>query len=173
MPRKSTLAIVVHCTATMAHQAHNAKSIREMHMIPKKKGGQGFSDIGYHYLITLAGKVETGRAENAIGAHVGGFNHNTIGIAYVGGLLSKTAKPADTRNPAQIKAMTELLARLVKKYPGAVILGHRDLSPDKNGNGKIEPGEWLKVCPCFNAPAWAKSVGLPGGKFSRGKFSRI
>ena len=27
--------------------------------------------------------------------------------------------------------------------------GHRDLSPDLNGNGEIEPEEWIKACPCF------------------------
>ena len=29
--------------------------------------------------------------------------------------------------------------------------GHRDLSPDLNGNGEIEPEEWVKACPCFDA----------------------
>ena len=29
--------------------------------------------------------------------------------------------------------------------------GHRDLSPDRNGNGEIEPEEWMKACPCFDA----------------------
>ena len=28
--------------------------------------------------------------------------------------------------------------------------GHRDLSPDLNGNGEIEPEEWIKQCPCFD-----------------------
>ena len=32
----------------------------------------------------------------------------------------------------------------------ALILGHRDLSPDLNGNGLIEPNEYLKQCPCFD-----------------------
>ena len=31
--------------------------------------------------------------------------------------------------------------------------GHRDLSPDSNGNGEIEPEEWIKQCPCFEVKA--------------------
>lgn len=27
---------------------------------------------------------------------------------------------------------------------------YRDLSPDLNANGEIEPEEWIKQCPCFN-----------------------
>jgi hypothetical protein len=30
------------------------------------------------------------------------------------------------------------------------VCGHRDLSPDLNGNGEIEPEEWIKQCPCFD-----------------------
>ena len=30
---------------------------------------------------------------------------------------------------------------------------HRDLSPDLNGNGEIEPEEWIKACPCFEVKA--------------------
>ncbi len=32
-----------------------------------------------------------------------------------------------------------------------IILGHRDLTPDLDNNGKIEPREWVKFCPCFGA----------------------
>lgn len=168
MPRSRTDAIVIHCTATLAHQDFRKPEIEAMH---KRRG---FKTIGYHYLITLAGKIEKGREpENSVGAHVEGFNATTLGIAYVGGLRSNDAKPADTRTPAQIEAMKRLCADLVKRYPGAVILGHRDLSPDKDKDGVIETHEWLKVCPCFDAGAWAKSVGLPGGKLSRGKYVRL
>ncbi|KAA3861402.1 N-acetylmuramoyl-L-alanine amidase, partial [Bacteroides ovatus] len=42
-------------------------------------------------------------------------------------------------------------------YPNCRICGHRDLSPDLNGNGEIEPEEWIKACPCFNAETdWGK-----------------
>ena len=30
-------------------------------------------------------------------------------------------------------------------------IGHRDASPDKNGDGKITKNEWIKECPCFDA----------------------
>ena len=48
--------------------------------------GNGWSDIGYHYLIKLDGTVQEGRPINKIGAHVGGHNRDSIGIAYVGGM---------------------------------------------------------------------------------------
>jgi N-acetylmuramoyl-L-alanine amidase len=31
------------------------------------------------------------------------------------------------------------------------ITGHRDLSPDIDKDGVVEPNEWVKQCPCFNA----------------------
>jgi hypothetical protein len=40
---------------------------------------------------------------------------------------------------------------LRKLYPYAKIQGHRDFSPDRNGNGTIEPEEWIKACPSFDA----------------------
>jgi N-acetylmuramoyl-L-alanine amidase len=160
MNRTSTEAIVIHATATLAHQPFTVASIRAMH---RKRG---FSDIGYARLIGLKGERWIGRKPvDAVGAHVLGFNHRTLGVAYVGGLDSATAKPRDTRTPAQIDAMIEELKALLKQYPQAVILGHRDLSPDLDHDGIIEPHEWMKQCPCFDAAKWAKSVGLPGGKF--------
>ena len=181
MPRTSTEAIVIHCTATLAHQAHTVASIRAMHMVPKSKGGQGFSDIGYHYLLCLDGKTYQGRKpEDSIGAHVGtqrlpgkSFNLFTLGYSYVGGLRSLDAKPTDTRNPAQMKEMEAHCRKLLATYPNAVILGHRDLSPDLDQDGIVEPPEYMKQCPCFDAGLWAKALGLPGGAYSHGKFVGI
>ena len=29
------------------------------------------------------------------------------------------------------------------------VLGHRDPSPDLDGDGIVDPEEWTKLCPCF------------------------
>ena len=39
-------------------------------------------------------------------------------------------------------------------------MGHRDISPDKNGNGKIDTWEYIKACPCFNAMEEYKDLNL-------------
>ena len=45
--------------------------------------------------------------------------------------------------------MRVLVRTLLTDYPGCEVCGHRDLSTDLNGNGEIEPEEWIKACPCF------------------------
>jgi N-acetylmuramoyl-L-alanine amidase len=163
--RSRTDAIIIHCTATRANQPFDVSSIRQMHL------ARGFSDIGYHFLIGLEGEKWEGRKPiNSRGAHVANFNGTTLGVAYVGGLNNSTGIPEDTRNEKQKKALEVTLRTLVKKYPNAVILGHRDLSPDLDHDGLIEKNEWLKECPCFDAGAWAKSLGLRGARYSEGKY---
>lgn len=53
--------------------------------------------------------------------------------------------------PNQRAAIFYLLQKLREEFPQARIRGHRDFSPDRNGNGIIEPFEYIKECPCFNA----------------------
>jgi N-acetyl-anhydromuramyl-L-alanine amidase AmpD len=113
---------------------------------------RGFSDIGYHALIHLDGRVSPGRSEDIDGAHVAGHNRNTLGYSYVGGIDSK-GKAKDTRTPAQKETMVRLTREAIKKYKLKLVLGHRDLSPDKDHDGVVEPHEWVKMCPCFNAAA--------------------
>jgi len=38
------------------------------------------------------------------------------------------------------------------------IVGHRDLSPDKDGNGIITPDEWVKLCPSFDVASWLNEI---------------
>jgi N-acetylmuramoyl-L-alanine amidase len=47
-------------------------------------------------------------------------------------------------------ALYDWVAKLKMKYPQAEILGHRDISPDTNHNGIVDPWEYIKACPCFN-----------------------
>ena len=143
--------IVIHCTASKVSNDLTVEDIRRMH----KK--QGWADIGYHYVVTLDGRVHTGRDVDLIGAHVSGHNAHSIGVVYVGG-LDRDGDPCDTRNDLQKAALLSLLLELRKNYPDATISGHRDFSPDLNHNGIVEPSEWTKQCPCFDAKEEYKRI---------------
>lgn len=159
--RKRTDYLVVHVTATPPTSDIGVKEVDAMHK------AQGWSGCGYHFVIRRNGKVETGRPEKDVGAHVKGFNSVSVGISLVGGVDAK-GKPEHNATPEQMAALETLLRELVERYPNAKVCGHRDLSPDKNGNGIIESGEWLKACPCFDVIPWAKSVGLPAASIRTG-----
>ena len=84
------------------------------------------------------------------GAHVRGYNAHSLGICYEGG-LDAHGHPADTRTDFQKHSLRVLVMLLLRDYPDSRLCGHRDLSPDLNRNGEIEPEEWIKACPCFDA----------------------
>jgi N-acetyl-anhydromuramyl-L-alanine amidase AmpD len=96
----------------------------------------GWIGCGYHYVIPTDGTIEPGRPEEMVGAHCKNHNRHSIGVCYIGG-LSKDGKPADTRTDAQRIALRNLLEQLHRRYPDALIVGHRDLDPQKE-------------CPCFD-----------------------
>jgi N-acetylmuramoyl-L-alanine amidase len=154
MSRTKTDFIVIHCTATPEGRQFTVPEITAMHK------ARGFSTIGYHYLIGVNGETWPGRSpDNSIGAGVAGHNYNTLHVSYVGGVDAR-GNPKDTRTAAQKAAMKKLVAELQAKYPHALVLGHRDLSPDKDHDGVVEPSEWVKACPCFSARTWARENGL-------------
>ena len=100
-----------------------------------------------------------GEPEDEVGAHVAGFNAYSIGVCYAGG-LDKNGKSKDTRTQAQKAALLRVVIGLIHKYPGAKVCGHRDLSPDKDKDGKVERHEWLKDCPCFDVTEWMIEEGI-------------
>lgn len=136
--------IIVHCSATKEGQDFTVDDIAKWHK------QRGFNAIGYHYVVYRDGSVHNGRSVNISGAHCTGHNTHSIGICYIGGLDSN-GKAKDTRTDEQKASLLSLLKDLHKLYPKAKIIGHRDVSPDKNGNGTIEPFEWIKECPSFDA----------------------
>lgn len=127
--------IIVHCSATPEGKDYTVDDIRRWHK------QQGWSDIGYHYVVYRNGDVVNGRNVDIQGAHCAdnGGNINSIGICYIGGCARDGKTPKDTRTDAQKLALLNLLLDLKKMYPHAVILGHRDL--DEHG----------KLCPSFDA----------------------
>ena len=123
--------IIVHCTATPEGKDYTVDEIRRWHK------AQGWSDIGYHYIVYRDGTVVEGRSVDIAGAHCEGKNLHSIGIVYVGGVAKdgKTAK--DTRTEAQKVSMLNLIYDLKQIYPEAQIFGHNDFAN--------------KACPSFNA----------------------
>lgn len=123
--------IIVHCTATRAGVNCTVEDIRRWHK------QQGWSDIGYHYVVYRDGSVHEGRNVNIAGAHCLGHNTYSIGVAYVGGVARDGKTPADTRTVAQAEGLEKLMVELRRMYPQAQIYGHRDFA--------------RKACPCFDA----------------------
>ena len=125
--------IVIHCTATREDCPLSPAELTKMH---RKRG---FKCCGYHYFVRTDGEICTMRPVERAGAHAKGYNEHSIGIAYEGGLDAQ-GQPADTRTELQksdFPAITQ-------------VVGHRDLSPDLDGDGTVEPEEWTKACPCFD-----------------------
>ena len=137
--------IIVHCSATPDGKDYTVDDIRRWHK------QRGYSDVGYHYIVYRNGILAQGRDVNTIGAHASGHNAHSIGICYIGGMSADNTRPEDTRTLRQKGRLLSLLVDLRKLYPNARIIGHRDLSEDKNGDGIIESSEWMKACPSFDA----------------------
>lgn len=128
---RSINEIIIHCSATPEGRDHTAADIDRWHR------QRGFAGIGYHFVVRLDGRVETGRPLERIGAHCSGHNAHSIGVCYIGGVLKDGKTPADTRTPAQREALFRLLRELKRRFPQASIHAHRDFA--------------AKACPSFDA----------------------
>lgn len=140
--------IIMHCSASPNGRPQTVQDIDAWHrqagyQRAARSGNTPYSandiinpdlkSIGYHYVIYVDGTVHTGRSVEEIGAHAYGHNQNSIGICLIG---------TDKFSRAQWLAASELVHVLMKAYPAAEVLGHRDLAGVK------------KTCPGFNAITW-------------------
>lgn len=137
--------IAVHCTA-----GSQKATVNDLLAEFKRKG---WKDPGYHYVVTADGNIHKLLDTDKVSNGVKGFNSVTVNIAYTGGMDG-----IDNRTDKQKKSLVTLLKLLRKRYPDAVIQGHRDFSPDLNGNGKIEKNEYIKMCPSFDAKTEYKDI---------------
>lgn len=142
--KQRIMKIVVHCAATPPNFNEGVGWIRRLHK------GKGWSDVGYHWVVTRSGRVQKGRDMSRQGAHVRGHNHYTIGICLMGG-VDEYNEPENNFTAEQLLALHKLIKRLmenelfdVDKRKGVV--GHRDF-PGVN-----------KACPCFDANRWWREV---------------
>lgn len=121
---------VVHCTDTPNNMVVTAAMVDSWHR------ERGWSRIGYHVLIHRDGTIERGRPINSPGAHVAGYNHQSLGVALVG----RSDYPDD-----QMIALEGILLAWQSIFPTIEVVGHNDLTD-------------LKTCPNFDVRAWWASL---------------
>ena len=125
--------LVIHCSDTPAGRDISAQDIRQWHV-----EGNGWRDIGYHYVIRVDGTLEKGRPDNEPGAHARGHNHNSIGICLVGGTDGATF------TTAQWRTLEGVVRTLLCQHQGSRVIGHNQVSE--------------KQCPCFDVTAWVQGL---------------
>lgn len=169
--------LVIHCSATPSGQRIGPPTETAAGVIDRWHAARGFQRgfaarsrfnwrlpaIGYHFVVDLDGTVWTGRHPDEVGAHVRGFNQYSLGVCLVGG-----AERDARYTPLQWDALRQLVLRLCAehgvpaRYPlyprqAGGVCGHRDLSPDTDGDGSVRPHEWLKTCPGFDVSRWLEN----------------
>jgi N-acetylmuramoyl-L-alanine amidase len=180
--------IIIHCAATPNGKPFTAADIDAMHGKPVFKNGvmirkhqferasqwvrnfnPHFKYIGYQNFIGVDGKLETGRALEEVGAHVQGNNANSVGTCMAGtdkfteeawlALRSHIISLAGTIYGKQILSVDSALNAYQEMK--IKVSGHRDYSPDLDGDGVIERNEWLKICPGFSVSDWINGGMMP------------
>jgi N-acetylmuramoyl-L-alanine amidase len=128
----------VHCTATS--QKTSISAIQSYW-----KNQLGWKMPGYHFIIKPDGEAVPLLPIEQVSNGVAGFNSVLINISYIGGVDANN-KPLDNRTPAQKATLLKLLTDLKKKFPTAIIQGHKDFPSVK------------KACPSFDAKKEYKNV---------------
>ena len=121
--------LIVHCSDTGDTNNIDASFIHKMHL------SFGWDGIGYHKVILRSGKIENGRPEYWVGAHVKGQNKYSLGICLIG---------SNKFTNKQFSSLKKVLLNWKKKYPKAIILVHKDSIKTK------------KTCPNFDVISWCK-----------------
>lgn len=108
-------SIILHCSDSDVKSHDNTATIRKWHVDER-----GFTDIGYHYIITKDGTIHECRPEKKAGAHAKGWNGKSLGICLTG---------KEMFSPDQIESLIILIKFLKKKYRGVKkVLGHCEVS---------------------------------------------
>lgn len=108
----------------------SAETVHEWHL------HNGWSGIGYHFLIRKDGTIEEGRPMGTVGAHVYGENRHTIGINIVGDFESAVPTEAQKHSAAHLIAALCIVYQLNPIW-GVTVKGHRDF------NATACPGRYL------------------------------
>lgn len=144
--------IVIHCTATP--QTWTAKDVERYFYEDK-----GWNNPGYHTVFEIDGSHRELLPIHEIANGVKGHNYHSIHITYIGGVDSNM-NAFDNRTQSQQDNMALYIDSLHRGFPDAEIVGHRDLSPDLDNDGEVQPDEWVKECPSFEVSEWLNQIGI-------------
>lgn len=111
----SRTEFVVHYSEGPTTQS--VRSIQDHHM-----DGNGWSDIGYNFLVDVRGTAYEGRGWLGIGAHATGHNTSGIGVCFIGRDGDATPEAKATIRALYDEANERKGRRLTPK-------GHRDVNP--------------------------------------------
>ena len=112
--RARTTLLVLH------HEAGSGSTAQQIHNYHRYTNG--WAGIAYHYYVRKDGTIYRGRPENTIGGHCLGYNSTSIGICFEGNFEN------ETMGQAQINAGWELIADILRRYPGISVRRHKDLN---------------------------------------------
>ena len=126
--------IIIHCSATSL--GVTPKEIRDYHV-----NVLGWSDVGYHFLITPDGEIHNGRPLNQVGSHCKGHNFDSVGICLIGG------KYEFDFTWKQFRSLSSLVFDLIitNHLSYDDVYSHHDFNSDK-------------ACPRFNARLILKNI---------------
>ena len=126
--------LIVHCSDTNNSEKFDALDIHKMHL------NFGWDGIGYHKVICRDGKIQNGRPEYWIGAHVKGKNNCSLGVCLIG---------RNNFTKRQFDSLENVLKKWLKNYPKAKIVGHSKAVVTK------------KTCPNFDVRDWCVKREMP------------
>ena len=169
--RRATDMIVLHHTGNPTDDDLSAEEINASHQ------AQGWTCIGYHYVVRKDGTIEVGRPHWTIGAHAAGENSHTIGIHVCGNF--EIGYPTAAQIEAMAMAVTALADGLWLTIDKARILTHGEAADNEDGVHAHAPygprttcERWdLEYLGTAESPAfhpWAED-GTRGGDVLRGK----
>jgi len=115
--------IFLHHSESDIDSHDNIETIREWHL------QRGFSDIGYHFVITKNGVVNIGRPIDKVGAHAKGYNSHSVGICLTGD---------DRFSDEQFEGSAKLIKSLFVVFGVMLVRGHNEVSDKKCPNFDVE-----------------------------------
>lgn len=113
-PARPVDRVFIHCTASDHEHHDNLATLFVWHVVER-----GWSDVGYHFVITKDGSINHARPINMRPAAQKGHNNGTIAICLTGD--KKFSK-------AQFRSLRKLCRQIDDNYDDITFHGHREVS---------------------------------------------